>query len=322
MALRFHIGSVPVRVEGTFFITTLLFNVGLAQKDVRLFLAWAAVVFVSVLAHELGHASLGLAFGLEPQIALHGLGGTTSWPGGKNVSWGRRVAISLAGPGAGMATGALVLVLGASGYFPQLTWPTLPSVGDALLGRVEAGTLGEATYLWLLWVNFGWGLLNLVPMMPLDGGNAMTSALHGVMGGKGEGAARIISLVVALLALGASIMALQWWPALLSGWFLSINWRGLRDLRAREHDAPMLEPLQEAHAALQARDGARVVELARPVALKSRTEPVRAQALQLLAFGFLLEGRVEDADAAIAALPRGYAPDPSLLAFREARGSG
>jgi Zn-dependent protease len=320
MALRFHIGSVPVRVDPSFFITTLLFNVGLAQKDVRLFLAWAAVVFVSVLAHELGHAGIGLAFGLNPQIELHGLGGTTSWPGGKSVSWGRRVAISLAGPAAGMATGALVLALGALHYFPQLTWPTLPSLGDALLGRVQPGTLGEAAYLWLLWVNFGWGLLNLVPMMPLDGGNAMSSALQGLTGGRGEGAARIVSLAVALLALGASVMALQWYPALLCGWFLAINWRGLRDHWARQHDAPMLEPLEQAHVALQARDGARVVALARPVALKSRSEPVRAQALQLLAFGFLLEGRVEDADAAIAALPRGYAPDPSLLALREARG--
>jgi Zn-dependent protease len=320
MALRFHIGSVPVRVEGSFVVTTLLFNLGLVQKDVRLFLAWAAVVFVSVLVHELGHASFGLAFGLRPEIALHGLGGTTSWPGGKRVSWGRRVAISLAGPAAGMATGGLVLALGALGYFPQLTWPALPSVGDAVLGRVDAGTLGENAYVWLLWVNFGWGLLNLVPMIPLDGGNAMTSALQGLTGGKGEGAARIISLLVALLAMGASLLARQWVPAILCGWFLVINWRGLREFWAREHDAPMLEPLQEAHAALQARDGARVVELARPVALKSRSEPVRAQALQLLAFGFLLEGRVADADAAIAALPSGYVPDPSLVALREARG--
>jgi hypothetical protein len=94
------------------------------------------------------------------------------------------------------------------------------------------------------------------------------------------------------------------------------NWRGLKDLSAREHDAPMHAALKDAYAALDARDGARVLELARPVALGSRTAPVRAEALQLVAFGFLLDGRVADADAAIAALPKGYSPHPSLLELR------
>jgi hypothetical protein len=43
---------------------------------------------------------------------------------------------------------------------------------------------------------------------------------------------------------------------------------------------------------------------------------VKAEALQLVAFGFLLEGRLPDADAAIAALPRGFAPHASLLELR------
>jgi hypothetical protein len=43
---------------------------------------------------------------------------------------------------------------------------------------------------------------------------------------------------------------------------------------------------------------------------------VRAEALQLVAFGFLLDGRVADADAAIAALPPGYSPHPQLLELR------
>jgi stage IV sporulation protein FB len=234
MALRFHIGSVPVQVEPSFLFTTLAFNYGLALRDVRLFAAWTGVVFLSVLAHELGHAGMGLAFGLVPQIQLHGLGGTTSWSEGKGVSWGKRVAISLAGPAAGMATGGAVVALGAAGLFPQLAWSTMPGVGDALLGRVEATTLGETAYLWLLWVNFGWGLLNLLPMLPLDGGSAMTSALQAVTGGKGERPARLVSLTVALLALGASALARQLWPAFLSLWFLAMNWRALRDLHARE----------------------------------------------------------------------------------------
>ncbi len=236
MALRFRIGTIPVRIDPAFFFTALIFNVGLLQTSARLLAVWVGVVLLSVLAHELGHAGLGLAFGLRPQIELHGLGGTTSWAAGKSVSWGKRVAISLAGPAAGMVVGGAVVALGATGAFPQLTWGELPGVTDALLGRVEGRTLGECAFLWLLWVNFGWGLLNLVPMLPLDGGNAMTSTLHALTGGRGERPARIVSLAVALLALAASAVARQWWPALLSGWFLAMNWRGLRDLRAREKE--------------------------------------------------------------------------------------
>jgi hypothetical protein len=78
----------------------------------------------------------------------------------------------------------------------------------------------------------------------------------------------------------------------------------------------MLPALAQARAALDAKDAPRLLELARPVALSSRTANVRAEALQLVAFGFLLEGRVADADAAIAAMPQGFAPDPSLVELR------
>jgi Zn-dependent protease len=236
MRLRFRIGSVPVRVDPSFLVMTVLFNVGLAQRDVRLLVMWGAIVFGSVLAHELGHAAVGLAFGLRPEIDLHALGGTTSWTAGRGhpVSWAKRIAISLAGPLAGMVTGTVVLALGALRVFPQLTWPTLPSVGDALFLRVDAATLGECAFLWLLSVNFGWGFLNLLPMLPLDGGNAVMNALHWATGGHGERPARVLSMVVALLAAAISALAGQWWPAILSAWFLSMNWRGLAELRERE----------------------------------------------------------------------------------------
>jgi hypothetical protein len=95
-----------------------------------------------------------------------------------------------------------------------------------------------------------------------------------------------------------------------------MNARGLPDAAARDHDAPLKPALEQAYDALNAKDGARVLALARPVALTSLTAPVRAEALQLVAFGFLLEGSVPDADAAIAALPPGYKPHPSLLEMR------
>jgi Zn-dependent protease len=295
MTLRFRLGKIPVRILPWFFVTTIFINYGLTPTELAL---WTAIVLASVLVHELGHASAVLAFGLEPQIEVHGLGGTTSWTGGARLSHGKRIAISLAGPAMGFAAFGLVVAL-------------------RRLQLLPTGPLGDFVYDSLRFVNLGWGAFNLLPMLPLDGGNVMNSALDLFTKGRGERPARIVSMGTAvLLALAGGFALRSWWLSLLAALFISTNWRGLKDLRARDHDAPMRSALEQAYSALDAKDGQRVLALARPVALGSQTAPVRAEALQLLAFGFLLEGRVADADAAIAALPQGFSPHPSLLELR------
>jgi Zn-dependent protease len=295
MTLSFRLGKIPVRVRPSFFLTAVL--LGLYNTNLLLLVSWAVIVFASVLLHESGHAMMGLAFGLNPQIDLHGMGGTTSWTTPREISTARRIAISLAGPGAGFVAAAIVRYGLGPSAFPQTPW-------------------GDFLYQALLFVNFSWGVLNLLPMLPLDGGNVMAQILNALTKGRGERPARIVSLVVAGLAMPYAVWIQSWWGALLALSFIATNWRGLKDLSAREHDAPMQSALKQAYEALDAKDAARVLDLARPVALRSRTAPVRAEALQLVAFGFLLDGRVPDADAAIAALPTGYAPHPSLLELR------
>ena len=50
----------------------------------------------------------------------------------------------------------------------------------------------------LLWINLFWGLVNLLPIFPLDGGQATRDLLDGLMpGGQGRRVAMGISLVVA-----------------------------------------------------------------------------------------------------------------------------
>jgi Zn-dependent protease len=294
--LSFRLGKIPVTIQPSFLVVAVLF--GLTAGTPAMVAAWAVIVFVSVLIHELGHATTGLAFGLSPSIQLHAMGGTTSWSSAAPLSTAKRIAISLAGPFAGFGVAAIVYFAVGRDRFP----PT---------------PLGHFLYGNLLFVNFGWGALNLLPMLPLDGGNVMAQSLNALMHGRGERPARVVSIVVASLAIAASLASRFIWGALLAGSFIALNVRGLKDAKAREHDAPMRAALEQAYAALHANDAERVLALARPVALSSQTAPVRAEALQLVAFGFLLEGRVADADAAIAALPQGFAPNAQLLALRD-----
>jgi Zn-dependent protease len=300
MALSFRLGKIPVRILPSFFLMTVLINMSLLDRAPQKLVVWTLVVLASVLLHELGHAATCLAFGLEPSIALHAMGGTTSWSTRRDLSTGRRVAISLAGPGAGFLAGVAVM-LAAHGLGPA---------------AIPTGGMREFAYESLLYVNIAWGALNLLPMLPLDGGNAMTQVLNGLTNGRGERPARIVSIAIAAGSAILSFYFLSFWPALLALSFMASNWRGLRDLSDKEHDAPMRASLEQAYSALDAKDAGRVLSLARPIAVGSRTAPVRAEALQLMAFGFLLEGRVAEADAAIASLPKGFAPHASLLELR------
>ena len=253
---------------------------------------WVAIVFVSVMLHELGHAGAGLAFGLEPSIDLHGMGGTTSWATPKALSNLQRVAISLAGPGAGFVAATCV------GGSPGCSRPTATSPPRPW------GASCSSTWA---------GVLNLLPMLPLDGGNVMPT-LQGITGGRGERAGAVVSSPSRPLRPLALYFRSMW-----SGPPRPVLRRDQRPGHPSARPAsttPRARPLAQAYEALKGRDGPRVVAVARPVALGAKTDPVRAEALQLLAYGFLLDGRVADADAALAALPRGFPPHADLLEMR------
>jgi Zn-dependent protease len=307
MTLAFRIGKIPVQILPWFFFVALLLGGGAGVHPASAAM-WVAIVFVSVLVHELGHATAGLLFGLEPRIQMHAMGGTTSWGGAPaGIGTGARIVISLAGPMAGFVLAGAFMTLHAS------------------LSAHPLGDLGESAYRQICWINVGWGLLNLLPILPLDGGNVLLQVLRAFMGGGGERPARLISIGLALAGLALAVVAClitqsfgSIWPAFLAASFIASNWRGLREHAAAEHDVPIRSALAPAYAALEAKNGPRLVELARPAALTARSAPVRAEALQLLAYGFLLEGRVADADAAIAALPAGYQPHASLVSLRRA----
>ena len=176
--LRFSIAGIPVRVHPLFWLITFLF--GFSLNNLLYTFIWMAVVFVSILIHELGHAFAFRRYGLRSSIVLHFSGGLTV---PESVSWGsswanvaltprEEIFISLAGPFSGFLFAALIIVgVLVTGGEIAITWLLgfipLPTIGSLAFG----GAFLTVLLVLLLSVNVFWGLFNLVPVYPLDGGN-------------------------------------------------------------------------------------------------------------------------------------------------------
>ena len=175
--LRFSIAGIPVRVHPLFWLIALLFG---ASGDLVQLPIWVFVVFVSILIHELGHALAMRRYGQPSRIILHFAGGLTvpepvSWGSGwANVSLrpNQEIFISLAGPGAGFLLAALVVVaviISGGSIITNWLFGVIPLPVAALMPI--GGRVISLLVTMLLWVNVFWGLINLLPVYPLDGGN-------------------------------------------------------------------------------------------------------------------------------------------------------
>jgi len=174
--LRLSVAGIPVRVHPLFWLIALLFG---SSGSLVLIPIWILVIFVSILVHELGHALAFRRYGQRSRILLHFAGGLTipepvSWGGGYanvGLTANQQIFISLAGPGAGFLFAALliaiVLVTGGSvSTFWLLGFIPILNVGMPLGGPFLA-----AVVTMLLGVNIFWGVINLMPVHPLDGGS-------------------------------------------------------------------------------------------------------------------------------------------------------
>ena len=166
--LHFRLFGFPVRVHPFFWLFSAFFGSGL--RDPKLVLIWVAASFVSILVHELGHAVVIRYFGWRPSITLYGMGGFASYqPTHQDPR--KQILIALAGPGAGFLLAlAVVLFVAALGGEVDFSvgWPYL----------VSASAISEKLPLFVNFFDYfvlrlcvWWGLINLLPIIPLDGGH-------------------------------------------------------------------------------------------------------------------------------------------------------
>lgn len=169
--LHFRVFGIPVRVHPWFWIISLLMGIsGNGPADPMATLEWVAVVFFSILIHELGHAFTQRHFGGRPRITLYSLGGLASCDD-CDRSPRSQILISLAGPAAGFlfAAGLLAAIRLAGHHVEYGGFSGLVGVFVPAWEPFES-RLADRLIFDLLYVNIFWGLVNLLPIYPLDGG--------------------------------------------------------------------------------------------------------------------------------------------------------
>lgn len=152
--LNFKLLGFPVRITPLFWVLALILGM---DYPLNLAVVWVGAVLVSILVHELGHAFVQRAFGGRPEITLYAFGGLAYAPGVRD-GWWRQVLISLAGPAAGFVLAGVVW-----GFVSAFGFP------NAILGSFFLKAL--------LLVNVAWGVINLAPIWPLDGGHVARELL-------------------------------------------------------------------------------------------------------------------------------------------------
>ncbi len=150
--LKFTFLGFPVVVHWFFWINAALIGGALDAEGPEAFqrlLVWMAVVFVSIMVHELGHAMVMRQLGdRRVGIVLFALGGFAQ--GSVPRTRGQDIWVTAAGPLAQIAVAAFV-------------WLCIRAYPPERSGLMAFGLFSFVS------ASVFWATLNLVPVLPLDG---------------------------------------------------------------------------------------------------------------------------------------------------------
>jgi stage IV sporulation protein FB len=190
----------------------------ISRQDLELFgvaglFVSALTILIALLVHEFGHVGAAKMNGHRSYVVLAGMGAYTA-PDGTSEGW-RGVWLSVAGPLAGFALWAICwfgfapegvreagLLFDLESMFRPL-YALRTSEGLYSASQVTGGHLLWAN---LCWFNLVWGIFNLMPIVPLDGGHIVEHVLR--MKLRAREAIRYAS--IASLVACAGVLVLAW----------------------------------------------------------------------------------------------------------------
>lgn len=241
-SLYFSLFGIPIIISPISWVVLLLLGGGLGVSDgqeLSQALIFVVAGMICLLVHELGHALVGRRLGSgQPIILISSLGGVTYTP--RNVP-GRLnfLLMVLAGPLATLLpaiVGGLLLGLQIGAPLHGLSYALLSPLGldlpDALqTSLIRALSTGELStfvfigYSTLFLISVWWCLFNLLPIFPLDGGQALSRLL------KSNRPTCIIGLILSGALALWSISIGAWFNMLITGYLAWLNWQYLSQHR-------------------------------------------------------------------------------------------
>ena len=227
---QFRVLGFPLHVRGGFLMFMVLL-VFLNPDEFGWWLAGAVAGFT--LLHELGHAVAARRAGADAQVSLDFMAGYTSYVARRPLSEGTQALIALSGPAVHITAGLAVLALMGVNPLDQASW------------QRSAATQA----IW--WAGPAIGLFNLLPLLPLDGGNVVTSLVERVIPGRGR-------RIMVYVSLALTVAAAVWYVVasdrrgftVLIGLLLLMQLQLVFEDRARHAESPF----DKALAALRAGD--------------------------------------------------------------------
>jgi Zn-dependent protease len=195
--LHFSVLGFPVRIHPLFWLIGLLLGFS-GGKDAGIhLLIWFIAFFTSILIHELGHALMIRRFGRPAHIVLYAMGGLAI-EGRPSTGFGspwsfdsytgfqprqrtpaEQILISAAGPGIQFVLlGFIVAVILATGGNVMVEMDgILPILLPQLGGELGKNPNLRLLAMLLLQINLYWPIINLLPVLPLDGGQIALQVL-------------------------------------------------------------------------------------------------------------------------------------------------
>ena len=198
-------GPIPVSVHFSFLF--LLYFTYTWTNDLQEAALLGMGIFAGVLLHETGHALTARKFGAaDVTISIFVLGGVTTYKPPPGLTAGRRFLVA--------ASGSALAIAGA---LPVLFAARSDLITNQTLGLIADGFIFAALV---------WGILNWIPIRPLDGGQMMTSALQIFWPERGANIAKVISVI---FTGGAAIWLINSGQTLFAMYVVLIGFIGLRN---------------------------------------------------------------------------------------------
>ena len=286
-----------LQITPTFFITAA--GIGyLFLRSFTLTLLSVAMIFLAVLVHEMGHACVALLFGQKVRVELTAFGGVTT-PYGAKLSLGKEFLMVFMGPFFGF-----LFFIGAT------IASDIPIVNPLIRGFVQ-----NFRFLTLFWT-----VMNLLPILPLDGGHLLRIVLEPFLRFK----ARIVTLYVSVVfATIASVifflLGLFWF--FMGGMFLIFALQGVETLRRlknysqADEDESNQRALQEAEHLLESSQEEKAITSLEKLSEKTRGGLIYTVAKQYLAKIYFDHNQFQKAYQELLPIEKDVSPEAKCILY-------